>query len=197
LLWPVPIEAAKSSAWPEIAQRVRSELKRAPDETLVQAISDDFAQLLPAELLVHAAPISGAVETLHWLRERGIRHAMVSAGGDSRVIGSRRSARGEGGDRPWSVAIRHPRQRDGVVRHAHANEARARRDARRDGGRGARHERQRARPEDTREQRKCGVGGAIADADSAAHLFTHLFTHLFAHLFALFRADCRAQRFGT
>ncbi len=59
--------------YPEIATRVRSELKREPDETLVQAIYDDFALLLPAELLVHAAPIPGAVETLHWLRERGIR----------------------------------------------------------------------------------------------------------------------------
>ena len=59
--------------YPEIATRVRSELKREPDETLVQAIYDDFALLLPAELLVHAAPIPGAVEALHWLRERGIR----------------------------------------------------------------------------------------------------------------------------
>jgi phosphonoacetaldehyde hydrolase len=56
----------------EIADRVRNELKREPDETLVQAIYDDFALLLPAELLVHAAPIPGAVETLRWLRERGV-----------------------------------------------------------------------------------------------------------------------------
>jgi phosphonoacetaldehyde hydrolase len=59
--------------YPEIATRVRSDLKREPDETLVQAIYDDFARLLPTELLVHAAPIPGAVETLHWLRERGVR----------------------------------------------------------------------------------------------------------------------------
>ena len=37
------------------------------------------------------------------LGRRGIAHAMVSAGGDSRVIGSRRG-------RPWSVAIRDPRR---------------------------------------------------------------------------------------
>jgi FAD:protein FMN transferase len=37
------------------------------------------------------------------LRRRGIRHALVSAGGDSRVIGDRRG-------RPWSVAIRDPRR---------------------------------------------------------------------------------------
>ncbi len=37
------------------------------------------------------------------LRRRGIRHAIVSAGGDSRVLGDRRG-------RPWSVAIRDPRR---------------------------------------------------------------------------------------
>lgn len=42
------------------------------------------------------------------LRRRGIRHAMVSAGGDSRVLGDRRG-------RPWNVAIRDPRRADKVV----------------------------------------------------------------------------------
>jgi FAD:protein FMN transferase len=42
------------------------------------------------------------------LRERGIRHAYVSAGGDSRVLGDRRG-------RPWSVAVRHPRKSDQIV----------------------------------------------------------------------------------
>jgi len=37
------------------------------------------------------------------LSRRGIRHAYVSAGGDSRVLGDRRG-------RPWSVAIRDPRR---------------------------------------------------------------------------------------
>jgi FAD:protein FMN transferase len=37
------------------------------------------------------------------LQRRGIQHAIVSAGGDSRVIGDRRG-------RPWSVAIRDPRR---------------------------------------------------------------------------------------
>jgi thiamine biosynthesis lipoprotein len=36
------------------------------------------------------------------LRARGIRHAMVSAGGDSRVIGDKRG-------RPWTIGIRDPR----------------------------------------------------------------------------------------
>jgi len=42
------------------------------------------------------------------LRGHGIRHAYVSAGGDSRVIGDRRG-------RPWSVAIAHPRRPGEVV----------------------------------------------------------------------------------
>ncbi len=42
------------------------------------------------------------------LRRRGIGHAMVSAGGDSRIVGDRRG-------RPWSVAIRDPRRPGEVV----------------------------------------------------------------------------------
>ena len=42
------------------------------------------------------------------LQARGIKHALVSAGGDSRVIGDRRG-------RPWTVGIRDPRQRDKVI----------------------------------------------------------------------------------
>ena len=42
------------------------------------------------------------------LGELGVRHAIVSAGGDSRVLGDRRG-------RPWSVAIRDPRREGGVV----------------------------------------------------------------------------------
>ncbi|MGB5178943.1 MAG: FAD:protein FMN transferase [Gammaproteobacteria bacterium] len=42
------------------------------------------------------------------LRTAGIENAIVSAGGDSRVIGRRR-------DRPWNVGIRHPRNKDSIV----------------------------------------------------------------------------------
>ena len=42
------------------------------------------------------------------LAGRGVAHAVVSAGGDSRVIGDRRG-------RPWSIAIRDPRRAGGVV----------------------------------------------------------------------------------
>ncbi len=48
------------------------------------------------------------------LRRRGITSAIVSAGGDSRVIGSR-GTRGEPGQRPWTVAIRDPRREGAVV----------------------------------------------------------------------------------
>jgi FAD:protein FMN transferase len=47
------------------------------------------------------------------LQRRGIRHAYVAAGGDSRVIGSR--VDGSGHSRPWTIAIRDPRSADGVV----------------------------------------------------------------------------------
>lgn len=42
------------------------------------------------------------------LQARGIQHALVSAGGDSRVIGDRFG-------RPWIIAIRHPDRKDEVV----------------------------------------------------------------------------------
>jgi FAD:protein FMN transferase len=42
------------------------------------------------------------------LRQRGVRHAIVSAGGDSRVVGDRRG-------RPWTIGVRHPRRVGEVV----------------------------------------------------------------------------------
>ncbi|MEM7083307.1 MAG: FAD:protein FMN transferase [Pseudomonadota bacterium] len=42
------------------------------------------------------------------LRERGIENAIVTAGGDSRVLGDHRG-------RPWAVGIRDPRQRNGIA----------------------------------------------------------------------------------
>jgi thiamine biosynthesis lipoprotein len=42
------------------------------------------------------------------LRQRGIAHAVVAAGGDSHILGDRRG-------RPWSIAIRHPRKPGEVV----------------------------------------------------------------------------------
>lgn len=51
----------------------------------------------------HAVEMGAAI-----LRRHGIAHAIVSAGGDSRVIGDRRG-------RPWTIGIRHPRRADEVV----------------------------------------------------------------------------------
>ena len=42
------------------------------------------------------------------LRERGVEHAIVTAGGDSRIIGDRLG-------RPWMVGIRDPRNKEGVI----------------------------------------------------------------------------------
>jgi thiamine biosynthesis lipoprotein len=42
------------------------------------------------------------------LREHGIEHAIVTAGGDSRIVGDRRG-------RPWMVGIRDPRSEEGVI----------------------------------------------------------------------------------
>jgi len=42
------------------------------------------------------------------LRARGIQHAIVTAGGDSRIVGDRRG-------RPWVVGIRHPDDRERVI----------------------------------------------------------------------------------
>jgi thiamine biosynthesis lipoprotein len=49
------------------------------------------------------------------LRQRGITSAIVSAGGDSRVIGSRGGSAAGQDERPWTVAIRHPRREHEVV----------------------------------------------------------------------------------
>ena len=42
------------------------------------------------------------------LQQRGVQHALVSAGGDSRVIGDRFG-------RPWMIGIRHPDHKDEIV----------------------------------------------------------------------------------
>jgi len=42
------------------------------------------------------------------LRTRGVQHAIVSAGGDSRILGDRRG-------RPWSIGVRDPRESGRVV----------------------------------------------------------------------------------
>ncbi len=43
-----------------------------------------------------------------FLAGEGVQHALLNAGGDTRVLGERRG-------QPWMVGIRHPRQADGIV----------------------------------------------------------------------------------
>jgi thiamine biosynthesis lipoprotein len=43
-----------------------------------------------------------------YLRSRGVEHALLNAGGDTRVVGDRRG-------QPWIVGIRHPRQENEVI----------------------------------------------------------------------------------
>jgi phosphonoacetaldehyde hydrolase len=63
---------AEILSYPEIAARVRAELHRDPTEALVTEVYDEFCRRLPAALPRHAAPIPGAVETIAWLKARGI-----------------------------------------------------------------------------------------------------------------------------
>ncbi len=42
------------------------------------------------------------------LRQAGIKHALITAGGDTRLLGDKRG-------RPWRVAIKHPRKTDDIV----------------------------------------------------------------------------------
>lgn len=58
--------------YPEIAARVRAELRREPDEALVGEIYNLFARRLPELLPKYAAPIPGTLEALAWLRGQGI-----------------------------------------------------------------------------------------------------------------------------
>ncbi len=50
------------------------------------------------------------------LKKRGITHALVTAGGDSRIVGDRRG-------RPWMIGIRDPRRRDDMVAVLPLNDA--------------------------------------------------------------------------
>ncbi len=43
-----------------------------------------------------------------WLRSKGVQHAVLNAGGDTRVLGDRRG-------QPWIVGIRHPRAEANVI----------------------------------------------------------------------------------
>ena len=69
---------------PDIAARVRRDLHREPDESLVNEIYGDFTARLLKVLPAHTAPIPGAVEMLAALREQGI--AIGSTTGYTRLM---------------------------------------------------------------------------------------------------------------
>src|SRR5438046_2576817 len=57
----------------EVAERVRTRLRREADESLVEEIYREFSACLPSFMAAHSDAIPGAAETLRWLRGRGIR----------------------------------------------------------------------------------------------------------------------------
>jgi phosphonoacetaldehyde hydrolase len=64
--------------YPEVAARVRAELRREPDEALLDEVYGRFSRRLTEVLPLHADPIPGAVATLQWLRDCGIRVASTT-----------------------------------------------------------------------------------------------------------------------
>lgn len=50
----------------------------------------------------------GVDRAMQVLRERGVEHAIVNAGGDMKVLGLDRG-------KPWEIAVRHPRQRERAI----------------------------------------------------------------------------------
>lgn len=66
---------------------------------------------LPEGMLIGLGGIAkgyGVDQAMAVLMEHGVEHAVVSAGGDMKVLGQRQ---GE----PWEIAIKHPRERDRVL----------------------------------------------------------------------------------
>jgi phosphonoacetaldehyde hydrolase len=64
--------------YPEVAARVRGELRREPDETLLDEIYAQFCARLTGVLPNYAVPIPGALTTLRWLRDHDIRVASTT-----------------------------------------------------------------------------------------------------------------------
>jgi phosphonoacetaldehyde hydrolase len=64
--------------YPDVAARVRIDLGRVPDETLLDEIYARFSARLTEVLPNHAEPIPGAIPTLRWLRDRDIHVASTT-----------------------------------------------------------------------------------------------------------------------
>ncbi|MFN3295404.1 FAD:protein FMN transferase [Caldimonas sp.] len=121
LAWSARSGGAFDISYAAVGRLYDYRLGRRPDEAALararQAVGWQYLDLDPARRTLRFArpdmcidlggfakghAVDGAVARL---RALGIGHAMVAAGGDSRVLGDRRG-------RPWTVAIRHPRRTD-------------------------------------------------------------------------------------
>jgi thiamine biosynthesis lipoprotein len=91
------------------------QIERALQAVDYRAIELDPAQstirFLHAGMRINLGGIAKGYAVEHaaqWLRSRGVEHAVLNAGGDTRVIGDRRG-------QPWIVGIRHPRAESDVI----------------------------------------------------------------------------------
>jgi phosphonoacetaldehyde hydrolase len=64
--------------YPEVRERVRAFLGRDPDDVFLDELYARFVRRLRDILPSHAEPIPGAIATLQWLRDRGIRVASTT-----------------------------------------------------------------------------------------------------------------------
>lgn len=64
--------------FPDVAARARIAVGREPDDALLDAIYARFTSRLVELLPIYAAPVPGAVETMAWLRARGVRMASTT-----------------------------------------------------------------------------------------------------------------------
>lgn len=64
--------------YPEVAERVRTDLGREPDEGLLDEIYAQFSSRLTEVLPHFAEPVPGAIATLRWLRDHDIRIASTT-----------------------------------------------------------------------------------------------------------------------
>ncbi|SNY53330.1 thiamine biosynthesis lipoprotein [Arsukibacterium tuosuense] len=77
----------------------------------IKLLADNQVQFAKAGVKIDLGGIAKgyAVEqAIDLLAEAGVKHALVTAGGDTRLLGDKRG-------RPWLVAIKHPRKSDDIV----------------------------------------------------------------------------------
>ncbi len=81
------------------------------DYRKVQVDPSALTVTLPAGTRIGLGGIAkgyGVDRAMRVLRDHGVRHGIVNAGGDMKVLGTR-------GGKPWEIAIKHPRDRDRAI----------------------------------------------------------------------------------